>query len=376
MKKTLAGVLVVALVVVGALVLWRAMPQEAGKPTIGIVLPLSGSMAEYGENAKEGIMLANADLGADGFRLIFQDSRGDPQETVSAVRRLVDVDGVRYIVGGLTSTGVLAAAPYAQRRGVLFFSPAASAPGIPEIGNLILRNWPSDDAIGRLYGEYVASHGVQAVAIVYVSNDYGNTNAAAFGAGFEKNGGVVLLRRSYAPGATDFKAIVSQLVSLDKDARVLVVGYPDEYRAFFQELASSSVAPGRILVTDTFFSEALVKELGARANGVVCGVAAKPGPDYAPRREFIERYSAKFRGADGKPRAPGLVSDTAYDAIRLVALAIKHTDASPPSVSAYLVNDVRNYQGVAGVTNFTETGDVQGQLALYEVVDDKFVPWK
>src|ERR1051326_8149556 len=140
-------VLAVAIVVV--------VQRKKKETTIGIVLPLSGSMAQYGDNGRNGLTLASEEMSRDNgcgnLKLIYQDSGEAPPETTSAVRRLIDANGVRYIIGGLTSGGVLNALPTVKERGVLFFTPAASAPGIPD-GNLVFRNWPSDDALASTFG--------------------------------------------------------------------------------------------------------------------------------------------------------------------------------------------------------------------------------
>lgn len=345
---------------------------------IGVVLPLSGSMAEYGLNGKEGLTLALEELskseGSKRLSLIYQDTKEAPQDTVSAVRRLIDVDNVQFIIGGLTSSGVLAAAPYAQQRGVLFFTPAASAPGIPEIGDLVFRNWPADDAMSKKYGEAAAKIlGVHSVAILSVSNDYGNTNANGFASSFEAAGGRVLLRRSFSQGTTDFKTFVAQAAALKGLDHLLIIGYPDEYRAFFQEITKTDIKPSIVLTSDTFYSPGLVGELGKSAEGVICAVAAKPSDDYKQRSNFINSYRARFRGVDGKPKSPGLVSDTAYDALRLISSGINNTDGSAKSVAKYLLEKVKNYPGAAGITTFTEVGDVVGEPALYQVKEGKFV---
>jgi branched-chain amino acid transport system substrate-binding protein len=344
---------------------------------IGVVLPLSGSMAEYGQNGKEGLTLAAEQLNQSAGKkvsLLYQDSKDAPQDTVSAVHRLVDVDNVQFIIGGLTSSGVLAAAPYAQQKGVLFFSPAASAPGIPEIGDLVFRNWPSDDAMAMKYGEAAYHKGIRKVAVLSVSNDYGNVNSTAFESAFSSKGGVVLLKKAFPQGTTDFKTLVAQLSALKELDRVLVIAYPDEYRSFFQELTRSRLKPNMILVSDTFYSPTLVGELGSLAEGVLCGVAAKPSDDYLPRRQFIDAYQSRLKNADGKAKSPGLVSDTAYDALKLLGLGIRNTDGSPRAVADYLLHKISAYQGAAGVTTFTANREINGDLSLYEVKAGGFVP--
>jgi branched-chain amino acid transport system substrate-binding protein len=347
--------------------------------TIGVALPLSGSMAEYGQNAREGITLASEELAHDPairkFELVYQDTREAPQETVDAVRRLIDVNGTRYIIGGLTSSGVLAAAPYAQSHGVLFFTPAASAPGIPQIGNLIFRNWPSDDAIAGQFGRAAYDRlGIRTVAILHVSNDYGKINAESFAASFQKAGGSVPLIRAFPQGTTDFKTLLAQAAAIRGLDKIFIIAYPDEYRSVFQQLAVSKLRSTSVLASDTFFSPRLLSQLASGTQGVICAVAAKPAADYQPRQKFIAAYRERFKGPDGRPKDPGLVSDTAYDALHLVALAISKTDGSPSAAAAWLLQNTKNYPGAAGPTTFSGIGDVKGELALYQVKGDQFVP--
>jgi branched-chain amino acid transport system substrate-binding protein len=369
MRRTSFWALVGATVVtLGLGVSYRTMaaPQSV---KIGIVLPLSGSMAEYGANGRNGLILAQEQLakqrGMPQLQLLYQDTRNAPQDTLSAVRRLIDVDGTRFIIGGLTSSGVLAAESYPKRRGVLFFSPAASAPGIPD-GKLIFRNWPPDDAIARKFGDEMYKRGARRIAIASVSNDYGATNANGFTASFVARGGAVPFKRTFPQGTTDFKTLVAELSTQSGVDHVYVVAYPDEYRAFFQELAKSTLKPSVVLVSDTFYSPKFIAEVGSITEGVVCAVAAKPGNDYAPRKRFIDAYTARFH------KAPGLVSDTAYDALNLVAAGIAKGGGTPAGVAKYL-HSLKNYPGAAGPTTFTADGDVKGDLALYQVKGGSFV---
>ena len=373
-----AKALLGAVAFVSLLVPDSACRKPEGAVPIGVALPLSGTMAESGQNAREGLTLASEELARrpemKKFHLIYQDTKEAPQDTVDAVRRLIDLHGVRFIIGGLTSSGVLAAAPYAQSRGVLFFSPAASAPGIPEIGDLIFRNWPADDMIAKEFGQAAYSRlGVRKVAILHISNDSGKVNAESFATSFKQAGGSVLLMRAFPQGATDFRTLITQVSSLEDMDKVLVVAYPDEYRAFFQQMPTSHLRGSAVLATDTLFSPALLSELGPIAEGTVCAVAGKPGEDYEARKRFIQSYRARFRGRDGKPKDPGLVSDTAYDALWLLVSGISRTDGSPKAVAQWLLGQERPYPGAAGLTFFTSTGDVKGELALYQVQKGRFV---
>lgn len=335
---------------------------------IGILLPKTGSMAEYGQNGLDGLELARAELEAThNVRVVLhvEDARETAAESVAALRRLIDIHRVQLVIGGVTSSGVLAAAPIAQARGVLFFSPAASAPGIPEIGELVFRNWQSDTLLAAAFAEWAQDDlKVGSVAVLAVGNDYGNTNATVFSAEFSKLGGTVKARSTFPEGAADYKQHVGRIASAGAGA-AYVVAYPDEFRGFFREVTKQRVKPQYVLVSDTFFSPELGKELATAAEGAYCAVAAKPDATYAPRNDFVERYRRKFR------REPGLVSDTAYDALNLVVAGILRGDGTPQGVSKYLLS-LRDYPGAAGETTFTATGDVVGGTGVYQLRSGKF----
>ena len=375
MRKPVVLIVVTVLAIAGlSAVFLGCEPTKKPSLRVGVVLPLSGGMAEFGENARNGLVLAQEELAQDGFQveLVVQNSEEVSDGTVAAVRRLADMESVRFIIGGLTSSGVLAAAPYAQKRGVLFFTPAASAQGIPEIGPLVLRNWPCDIAIASFYGAWAyKSLGARSAKILHVSNDYGKTNATAFKARFEELGGKVTMVSAFPQRESDFRNALTELRSGSPSDAVMIIAYPDEYRGIFQALGSQPLGT-TLLATDTFYTPELLTQIGPSSEGVYCAAASKPGEDYAPRKEFYRKYKARFTTTDGKPREPGLVSDTAYDALHLIADGVRATNGSPTSVSDWLLK-LSNYQGAIGPTQFTATGDFESGVAVFRVQQGSFV---
>jgi branched-chain amino acid transport system substrate-binding protein len=226
--------------------------------------------------------------------------------------------------------------------------------------------------VADTYGAWAySSLGAKSIRILHVSNDYGQTNAGAFKARFEKLGGSVRTVRAFPQGESDFRNVITELRSSGPSDAVLIVAYPDEYRGIFREIGSQPL-DATLLATDTFYAPELLARIGPGAEGVCCAAASKPDDDYAPRAEFVRRYGDRFKGADGKPRIPGLVSDTAYDALHLIADGIRDTDGSPVAVSDWLLK-LRRYGGAVGPTQFSSQGDFEGGLAVYRVRQGAFV---
>ena len=75
------------------------------------------------------------------MELIFEDGRCTGKDAVTAVNKLINVDKVDVIVGGVCSSETIPAGEIAQQNGVPMISPTSSSPTISDIGEYIYRSW-------------------------------------------------------------------------------------------------------------------------------------------------------------------------------------------------------------------------------------------
>jgi urea transport system substrate-binding protein len=94
---------------------------DAAEPIrIGAVLPFSGGVELYGQQAKLGLDLAVKDINAAGgilgrpVTVIYADDKTRPASAVTAMRALIESDGVVAVVGPITSRNLNAIAPVAE----------------------------------------------------------------------------------------------------------------------------------------------------------------------------------------------------------------------------------------------------------------------
>src|SRR5690606_19862771 len=103
---------------------------------IGSFLPLQGGLSAGANQYKDGLdaylKWVNKNGGVNGrkIRISFENDNYNPQQAVSAAKKLVDRDGVFAIVGTLGTTNNLAAIPYLASRGVPLIGPLGSHPSI------------------------------------------------------------------------------------------------------------------------------------------------------------------------------------------------------------------------------------------------------
>lgn len=200
---------------------------------IGGIAPLSGAVAVYGVECKNGIDLAIEEINAAGgingkqVKFICEDDEGSPDKTVNAFKKLTTKDRVKIIIGSLTSGCAQSISTLSQAGKILQIAPAATAPAITEVGNYVFRACFIDPLQGTVGGKFVAENlGKKDAAVLYdVGNDYSVGLADNFKTSFAMNGGRVVSIESYATGDKDFNAQLTKIKNANPD----VVYVPDYY---------------------------------------------------------------------------------------------------------------------------------------------------
>lgn len=207
--------------------------KESNTIKVGGIAPLSGAVAVYGVECKNGIDLAieeiNAAGGIDGKALEFvcEDDEGSPDKTVNAFKKLVAKDGVKFVIGSLTSGCTQAVTTLSQASKVLQIAPAATAPAITDAGNYVFRACFIDPFQGTVGGKFAYNNiGTRKAAVLYdAGNDYSVGLCENFIASFKSLGGEVVAAESYATGDKDFNAQLTKIKNANPD----VVYLPDYY---------------------------------------------------------------------------------------------------------------------------------------------------
>lgn len=347
----------------------RPSPKQIA---IGAILPLTGDGAKYGQEARQGIDLAVKDLqqkeGLD-IRVVYEDDRGTSTGAVSAFTKLVTTDKLPVVIGPMYSSTAKAVAPLAERYKVVVFSPSASDPALTEAGDYFFRNWPSDIYEGGVVAELVRQKlQVQTVAILAVNLDYGVGLTKVFQSTFESLGGRVVAVEYYKQGATDFRAQLTKLKALQPEA-VYLPGYYTEIGLILRQARQLGLRT-RFISCVGFDNPKVLEIAGEAAEGVIFA-----RPRFAPNstdplvQDFVRRYTAAYG------TAPGVYAAHAYDALRIIALAIQKGGYSAEGIKNALYA-IRDFPGVTGNTSFDRNGDVIKPIQIMQVKGGTFVPYE
>ena len=229
MKKSVIGSFVMA----ALLALTSCGAKETNEIKIGGIFPLSGAVAVYGVECKNGIDLAIEEINAAGgingknVVLISEDDEGNPDKTVNAYQKLTSKDGAKIIIGSLPSGCTQAITNRAQAQKVVQIAPAATAPAITDAGDYIFRACFIDPFQGRVGGKFSAETlNAKTAAILYdTGNDYSVGLTENFEAAFTQAGGKIVAKEAYTTNDKDFNAQLTKIKSANPD----VVYLPDYY---------------------------------------------------------------------------------------------------------------------------------------------------
>jgi len=203
---------------------------------IGVSDALTGGASVYGLPQANAVEMAAEEINAAGgikvgddvymLNVIAYDDKANPTEASNSVRKLIDRDGVKYILGFCCSGATGAVASFIENEDAVMLVGNAAERSITtrEIPNLV-RTRPPADYTGAAAGKFVADKGHKKVAVLGALDiGFYASYVDAFEKELNKAGGEIVTRESFGLKDRDMTPQLTKIRELDPDA-ILVVGY-------------------------------------------------------------------------------------------------------------------------------------------------------
>jgi len=232
MKKN-AVLLITALCV--ALMAFAGCKQSSDTVSIGAIFPLSGAVAYYGNESRDGALLALEEINAVGgllgkkLALISEDDEGNAEKTVNAFTKLTSRNKVSIILGSSTSGPTQAISELAQRNKVVLISPSATNIDVTKAGDFIFRTCfidPFQGVVGADFA-YQTLRSRRAAVLYDAGADYNTGLADAFKDQFKAIGGQIVADEAYQTNDVDFNAQITRIKAANPDVVYLPNYYND-----------------------------------------------------------------------------------------------------------------------------------------------------
>lgn len=346
MKKGIKNVLLGTAVVSAMMMAASCSGKKNDTIKIGGIAPLSGGVAVYGTECKNGIDLAVEEINAAGgingqkIEFICEDDEGDSAKSVNAYKKLVTKDRVKVIIGSLTSGCTMAITNLAQAQKVVQIAPAATAVAITDAGNYVFRACYTDPFQGKIGGKFAYENlGTKKAAILYdIGNDYSVGLTDNFTAEYTSLGGSIVSKESYSTGDKDFNAQLTKI----KAANPEVIYLPDYYGTvalIAKQLRAQGInvpivgADGWDGLTDNAGDEVL--------NGYYSNHYSEDSSSAAVQT-FVKAFKAKYN------KAPNSFAVLGYDCVYMLRDAIKASGSTDDSAKIRDALEATNGDYVTG----------------------------
>ncbi len=354
-----------------------ASGSDDGTIKVGVMGPLSGSVAQYGVACRDGALLyfkqVNAEGGINGKQIEtdVQDEKGDATEAVTVYNKLVE-DGVTAIVGDVTSKPTIAVAQKSVEDNMPCVTASATTADVISYGDNYFRACVTDPFQGKVMGDFAAKQGYKTVATIFDSgDDYASGVADAFKAECEAKGITVSSEQGYASGATDFNAQLTAIIATNPDAILSSNYYQDDGMIVTQarQLGYKGVFLGAdgwagIVGGDQDYASTADLE-----GCYYCSSFVASNPDESVQK-FIEDFKAEYSEAPTNFNALG------YDAAAIVCAGIQAAEekGGTPGSDDYkqaVIDGIAaaKVEGVTGTISYSGTGDPQKSTLIITFKD-------
>jgi branched-chain amino acid transport system substrate-binding protein len=346
---------------------------ESDTIKVAILAPLSGPVPTFGVSTRDGALMAIDEWNERGgvlgkqVEVIVADSQCTADPAVNAANKVIDQDGVGYIIGEVCSSASIPVSEIAEEKGVLQISPTSTNPSVTlnpdgSTKQYIFRACFIDPFQGLVMAKFALKQGHKTAFIMFdQGNDYVLGLGEAFEESFTAGGGTIVGKEAYTGQDTDFSAILTKVA--DSQADVLFI--PDYYNIvnLVATQAKERGVTSAMMGGDGWDSSDL--DLAAAEGGFFSNHYS--AEDTRPVvQDFVSRYEAKY-GAK-----PDALATLAYDAANLLLASIEAAGVDDPSVVKDAMAGI-SYEAVSGTITFDEFHNPIKSAAILQVKDGAIV---
>lgn len=352
--KLLQSAVVLAL---GCVVTFGAVVARAAEPIkIGMVIPMTGPIAESGRFGIQGAKLAIEEVNKAGgvlgrpLELVTEDDQSANPTTILAFNKLAGDKSIVAVLGPTRSTQIQAMAPAVQKAGLPVMI-GGTDPTLTLTGNpWLFRFRPNDNYTVRVMTDFGTKVlGKHKWAVVHATDAFGTSAKTLFVDALKKEGITPVMVEGQPNNSPDYTAVALKVKQSGADVMATFITYEQDLAIFAKQLQQLGVHiawVGSPSITTTTAR----KLAGPALYGTYAVADFYPGAN-AQAKAFAAKYEATYKST------PDFFASWPYDAIQVLANAINAAKSVEPQKLRAALLAVKGYEGVEGTYNFDKNGD-------------------
>ena len=348
--------------------------KDRSRIKIGFFGDLTGPTFNFGESAKNGVLMAADEInlagGIDGRRLdvVIDDDGGSPEKAAGLTARLIEEDKVVAIIGAGTSGNSRAAAPKAQSSKIPLISPSSTDPAVTQVGDYIFRACFVDAFQGEVMARFAANtlKAKKAAILFDFNSPYGRGLTDYFELSFSKLGGQIVNKLSYTQSDMDFKGQLSTIQASAPDV-IYIPGYYGDVAVIAKQARLIGLNQP-LLGADGWDAPELWQLGGDALNGSYITTHYSVDDPSPAIQRFVQDYKQRYGNL-----LPDAHAALAYDAMRVLADAITRARTTEATQLRDALAKTKDFAGVTGVISMDAERNAVKPAVVLKLMDAKYI---
>ncbi|WP_027389275.1 ABC transporter substrate-binding protein [Chrysiogenes arsenatis] len=317
----------------------------------------------------EGVQLAAEEINTTGVYAkrsitlrIFDETSAEQSKRVA--QKIAANPKIVAAIGHYGSSRSLPAAVTYEYNGILYMSPVATSPSLTRFGfNYLFRNIPTDAEISAAVLTYCQKQNWKNAAIVYVRGNYGQSFTEIMQEEAYLHDINIATLKSYAENQEDFRAMIVEMRRYQYDFVFIADVVPRAAHFIRQYRAMGGTEP--FIGGDGLDSNLLWTIAGKAANETVVATTFDAADNHPNVKGFVERFTARY-----PDKQPDFLAAQGYDALMVIANAMRHSQSSVPIEVASALRFSPPWEGVLGTYAMQLDGSIAGKKIAFKKLSD------
>ncbi len=297
----------------------------------------------------------------------YLDDKGSVEEGREIARDLSSEHETIAIIGHQYSSVAVASSIIYEASGMLFISPSAmQSELIKSENNFTFRNYPSDKEFAKESANFAVRNKYHNMVVVY-DREYITKRYAELFQKYATDSGVNIISvKSYSSWEKDYRNMITEILEGEKFDAIFLSGQLPSAADFIKQLRNIGVHVP--VVTSPFLdTDKLWKYIGEKPEEIIVPTPFNPELSDPATRRFMKKFIEEYELPPDTAAAQG------YDAVNLLAIAIKKSRSYVPIVLGKTIGFLQNWEGATGVYSFQTLGGIAAKPIYFKVIDgDKF----
>jgi branched-chain amino acid transport system substrate-binding protein len=319
---------------------------------LGLLVDFTGPMSFAGQPVVDGVKMRLEEAGykvaGRTLQLVVEDSATDASIALEKAKKMVERDGVSFIIGPMISGMRMAVIPYLAKQKILTSAIHSDPLESAKFGNNLI--FPGTLTMDSLpVAEYASKElGYRTATCIGADYNAGHEYVNTLTKQFESMGGMAV-QKQWAPlGTMDW---APYLTNLKKADCVAIWTIDSDIVPFMQQYKSFGLTMPLIMPQANVITSAIVAQKGESLTGLIGNITYHYDLDYPANKKYVPAFKAKYnRLPEHHETHPYIVTsmfltaleqtkgDTSFDKLKKAILSLKiDTPEGPMSIDPNMV---------------------------------------